>query len=181
MYRTTIALLAVTLVACGSNGDTTGDGAGDAMTTVADTTTTSPPPAPTPPPTTDAPTEPTLEPATTTTPTDRSTTPTEDTVPDDPIDDDEFAALPAPVRFAVTDLRERVADPSAEVTVVSVDEVEWPDGSIGCPEPGLSYTQAIVNGSRIVLMTGGIQYEYHQAAGGDPFYCPPGRSTYRAG
>ena len=77
------------------------------------------------------------------------------------------------VQFAIADLRDRLGDPSAEITVVSVEEVDWPDGSLGCPQPGMVYTQAIVNGSKIVLSHAGINHSYHQG-GGDPFYCPPG-------
>lgn len=81
------------------------------------------------------------------------------------------------VRTAIALLRVMLDDPTAEIVVVSVEEVDWPDGSIGCPRPGMSYTQAIVNGSRIVLSHDGIGYEFHQAGGRDPFYCPPDRVT----
>jgi hypothetical protein len=77
-----------------------------------------------------------------------------------------------PVAATVTDLARRLGVDASLVTVVSVDDVTWPDGSIGCPQPGMSYTQALVNGSLIVLEVDSIQYEYHSADGGDPFYCP---------
>jgi hypothetical protein len=35
----------------------------------------------------------------------------------------------------------------------------------------MRYTQALVNGSRIVLETDGRQYFYHQGAGRAPFWC----------
>jgi hypothetical protein len=38
------------------------------------------------------------------------------------------------------------------------------------------YTQAIVNGSKIVLRYEGVEYDYHQGGGGDVFYCPPDRA-----
>ncbi len=90
----------------------------------------------------------------------------------DPQDADEVAAS-AIVQTAITDLRDRLGDPTAEVTVVSVEEVDWPDGSIGCPQPGMVYTQAIVNGTKIVLTHAGIRYPYHQGGSRDLFYCPP--------
>ncbi len=62
------------------------------------------------------------------------------------------------------------ADPS-EVLVVSVEAVTWRDGSIGCPQPGMSYTQALVPGTRIILELGGVQYSYHAGRNGEPFYC----------
>ncbi len=62
---------------------------------------------------------------------------------------------------AVTDLAARLGIDESAVTVVSVEEVTWSDGSLGCPEPGMMYTQALENGSLIVL----------EVAGRDPFYC----------
>ena len=75
------------------------------------------------------------------------------------------------VQSAIADLRTRLDDPTAAIAIVSVDEVEWPDGSIGCPQPGMQYTQVVISGSRIVLSHVGVLYRYHQARGRDPFYC----------
>ena len=77
------------------------------------------------------------------------------------------------VKTAIADLRTRIDAPDADITVVSVEEVEWPDGSIGCPQPGMSYTQAIVNGTKIVLEYNGITYDYHQGGSRPVFYCAP--------
>jgi hypothetical protein len=79
--------------------------------------------------------------------------------------------------FAVDDLARRLGVDAGAIEVVSVEEVTWPDGSLGCPRKGMVYTQAIVNGQRIVLAVEGRQYEYHSGAGRDPFYCPPGQAT----
>lgn len=78
------------------------------------------------------------------------------------------------VEIAVADLRERLADPATEIEVVSVEEVDWPDGSLGCPIPGMMYTQAIVNGMRIVLRADGVEYAYHQGGSRDVFLCETG-------
>jgi hypothetical protein len=48
-----------------------------------------------------------------------------------------------------------------EIEVVEVEEVEWPDTSLGCPEPGMVYAQVIVPGWRVVMRVGGKVYEYH--------------------
>ena len=83
---------------------------------------------------------------------------------------------------AVTDLAERLGVDESAITVVSVAEVTWPDGSLGCPQPGMMYTQALVNGSLIVLDVDGTTYEYHAGADGRPFYCqdptPPTTGDY---
>ncbi len=80
--------------------------------------------------------------------------------------DVDLAAKPA-----VSDLADRLGVDESEITVVSVEEVTWSDGSLGCPEPGMMYTQALENGSLIVLEADGIEYEYHSGVGQDPFYC----------
>lgn len=51
-------------------------------------------------------------------------------------------------------------------------EVTWRDGSIGCPEPGFMYTQALVPGTLVELAVDGVTYAFHQARGRAPFYCP---------
>lgn len=67
--------------------------------------------------------------------------------------------------------------PSA-VKVTSVEAVTWNDGSIGCPEPGMAYTQALVDGYRITLVSEGTEYHYHQG-GGEVFACEdPAEGSY---
>lgn len=51
-------------------------------------------------------------------------------------------------------------DPSA-IAVLRSEEVEWSDGSLGCPEPGMYYTQALVPGWLVQLDAGGQVLEYH--------------------
>lgn len=75
------------------------------------------------------------------------------------------------VQFAISDLAERVGSDQSEISVVSVEEVEWPDTSLGCPDPKKAYAQMLVNGYDIILEVDGKEYHYHGAAGEDPFYC----------
>lgn len=68
---------------------------------------------------------------------------------------------------------------AAAVTVLSGKPVDWSDGSLGCPEPGMSYTQVITPGYLVVIDAGGVILEYHlnqqgafkQCTGGT--YYPP--------
>jgi hypothetical protein len=69
------------------------------------------------------------------------------------------------VADAVADLAGQLDISPGDVTVVAAREVTWPDGSLGCPEPGMMYTQALVDGTLVVLEANGQQYEYH---GGTP-------------
>ena len=73
---------------------------------------------------------------------------------------------------AIADLVTRLGltDPSA-ISVESVDEVTWRNGSLGCPAKGMQYTQVLTPGTRIVLIHDGTTYEYHAGGGRDPFYC----------
>lgn len=80
-----------------------------------------------------------------------------------------------PVSTAIADLAGRLGVDAGTIEVTAADEVTWSDGSLGCPAPGRSYTQALVNGTRIVLTAGGTQYEYHAGRSREPFYCPPER------
>lgn len=48
-----------------------------------------------------------------------------------------------------------------DVTIVNVEEVQWSDGSLGCPQPGMMYPQVITPGFRITLEAGGKRYSYH--------------------
>ncbi|MDL9979478.1 hypothetical protein [Microbacterium candidum] len=68
-----------------------------------------------------------------------------------------------------------------DVVVVSYDDVTWRDGSLGCPRPGLMYTQALVEGYRIVLRVGGRELHYHGRRGAQSFRCdrPNPRGAFR--
>ena len=75
------------------------------------------------------------------------------------------------VAYAKEDLAKRLGIPVEEIELVSMEEVTWRDGSLGCPKPGMQYTQALVNGSLIMLSVDEHQYRYHSGRGGTPFLC----------
>jgi hypothetical protein len=74
-------------------------------------------------------------------------------------------AQPAPeqrlLEAAKADLTQRLSIAADQITVVKVEAVQWRDGSLGCPRPGMNYTQAIVPGYQIILSAGGQEYDYH--------------------
>lgn len=74
-------------------------------------------------------------------------------------------------KAATRDLSSRLKVATNDIKTVHVENVTWPDGSLGCPQKGMSYTQAMVPGVRIILSTGGQEYEYHAARSGTPLYC----------
>jgi hypothetical protein len=79
-------------------------------------------------------------------------------------------ARPDVVR-AVDDLASTLGVDAGAVEVVSVDEVTWRDGSRGCAQRGMVYTQALIDGSRITLRADGRTYEYHSGGGRPPTRC----------
>ena len=130
-FTTGLAVLAMTLAACGAGPDSPA---------VGETTTSAP--------------------ATSTTENQTTTMPTSDQ-----------EQLPV-VAEARADLAERLGVESDQVEVISAEVVTWPDGSLGCPEPGMSYTQALVDGSKVVLGHDDRVYVYHAGDDDQPFLCP---------
>jgi hypothetical protein len=79
------------------------------------------------------------------------------------------------IEAALADAAHRSTVGRAEITVLSADPVTWADGSLGCPQPGMMYTQALVPGYRIVLQAGDQTLNYHAMSRGKPVFCPAGR------
>lgn len=75
------------------------------------------------------------------------------------------------VAKAIERLSARLGVAAEEIQLREYEEVQWNNGAIGCPEPGLAYTQALVPGFRIVLEHRGTSYAFHGREGGEPSYC----------
>lgn len=76
-----------------------------------------------------------------------------------------------PVVQAMLDLSARVGADVDDIELVSLLEVTWRDGSIGCPEPGVAYTQALVPGQQLILQVNGEEYYYHSGKNSIFKYC----------
>jgi hypothetical protein len=63
--------------------------------------------------------------------------------------------------MAVTKLAADLHIAPDQVQVLSVEQHDWPDSSLGCPEPGKAYLQIITPGYRAILEANGQRYEYH--------------------
>jgi hypothetical protein len=59
----------------------------------------------------------------------------------------------------------------SEIEVVLAEAVTWSDGSIGCPEEGMGYTQALVPGYRVILDIAGEELAFHAPESGEFFPC----------
>jgi hypothetical protein len=83
--------------------------------------------------------------------------------------------LAAQVAFARRDFaRQHDASPDA-VSILNARPVQWRSGALGCPEQGMSYTQALVPGVQILLKYEDEIAAYHAAVGAEPFRCPLSR------
>jgi hypothetical protein len=77
------------------------------------------------------------------------------------------------------DLMDKIRADAAQrsgVAVASIVEqvgqaVEWPDGSLGCPKPGVAYLQVITPGYHVVLVAGVGSYDYRANDRGHFFLC----------
>ena len=69
------------------------------------------------------------------------------------------------------DLASRLSMPIEQIGLVELSSVVWPDGALGCPEPGMAYTQVQVEGFLIRLRAGKQIYPYHGGGGRPPFLC----------
>lgn len=75
---------------------------------------------------------------------------------------------------AVADLANRLGASSEAITVVLAQRETFPDGALGCPQPGHVYTQALVDGYRVVLAHGDREWLYTAGTDGVPHLCPSG-------
>jgi hypothetical protein len=132
-HVTLIGILALALVACGPRAQPTVA----IETKVATPTHTSPQP---------------------TTHTSPQPTPDELVQPESPIPTP--PANPA-VAAAIAHLAAELGLSPADVTVLSVEEMQWSDSSLGCPQPGMMYAQVITPGYRILLEANGETYDVH--------------------
>ena len=71
------------------------------------------------------------------------------------------------------DLAERLGVPPAAVTTHAAVLVRWPDGSLGCPQPGMSYAQVVTDGFVLELAHDGAVYRYHGGGARGAFLCQP--------
>ena len=72
---------------------------------------------------------------------------------------------------AKADLALRQALPLAEIELLSFENKVWPDGSLGCPQPGWNYIQVLTEGYLIRLSSGENIFHYHGGSNRAPFLC----------
>jgi hypothetical protein len=88
-------------------------------------------------------------------------TPTREGPPSQSVETPIPAAAAAQVALAT-----ELGVPVSQITIVSVERVEWPDACLGAATEGEMCAQVITPGYRIVLEANGKQYEVHTDASG---------------
>jgi hypothetical protein len=58
-------------------------------------------------------------------------------------------------------LAAKLGVPESQITILSVEHVEWPDACLGAADEGVMCAQVITPGYRIVMEVDGKQYEAH--------------------
>jgi hypothetical protein len=88
------------------------------------------------------------------------------------------ADVPRAVRRAVVaDAAKRFKLAESGVVLLRAEQVTWSDGSLGCAEPGVMYTQSPVPGYLIVAKTDAGELAYHTDSRSLAKSCGPGRPT----
>ena len=76
----------------------------------------------------------------------------------------------AGIRAAIEELRQRVEDDTKQVQILRAEKVTWSDSSLGCPEPGMLYTQVLTPGVWLILSHGEEEFDY-RIAGSEALLC----------
>jgi hypothetical protein len=85
------------------------------------------------------------------------------------------ADVPREVRRAVVaDAARRLEVKENQVVLTEAERVTWTDGALGCPQPGMSYSQALVPGFRLLARSAKGAVRYHTDASGNLAVCDSG-------
>jgi hypothetical protein len=77
----------------------------------------------------------------------------------------------AAVDAALSDAASHLGVSTRDLQVVRVEARQWGDSSLGCPKPGLMYSQIVTPGYLIVISGAGKQLEYHSDTRGRVVLC----------
>ena len=109
--------------------------------------------------------------------------PTRSGVPAEPVPSASAPAVTGEVPVTILgailrDATERSGLGLDDLVVTRAEAMTFSDGSLDCPEPGMAYTQALVDGYQVEIGAGGETLDYRVGAGGSFRLCeadgPPG-------
>ena len=75
----------------------------------------------------------------------------------------------------LSDLAEKTGRGVDRYEIVRAEAVVWSDGSLGCPQPGQMYTQALVEGYWVVIQVEGEAFDYRTNGDRSFILCPDGQ------
>jgi hypothetical protein len=75
------------------------------------------------------------------------------------------------IKHAKADLAKRLGINMDSIIQVKVQSIEWPDTSLGCPQPDVAYAQIVTPGYIIQLEVQGQFYVYHSDRGENIIMC----------
>ncbi|MBM3123509.1 MAG: hypothetical protein FJZ87_00380 [Chloroflexi bacterium] len=107
-----------------------------------------------------------LEPAMTSSP----STP-EISIPESTLEEDANIVSREIAQKAITDLAGYLNMDRDQIRIADTQPVDWPDASLGCPQPEVMYVQVITPGYRILLEAKGGKYPYHTDTGSQVIRC----------
>ena len=70
-----------------------------------------------------------------------------------------------PATLAKQLVAEFLSVPIADVTLVSAQDKEFSDSSLDCPEPGMSYLQALTHGQQVIVEADGRRFDIRVSGG----------------
>lgn len=82
------------------------------------------------------------------------------------------------VAAAIADTAARAKVSPEQVLIAAWSPVTWNDGSLGCPQEGMAYTQALVDGELLMLRVEQSLFQYHSGSGGPFAYCAEPDASY---
>lgn len=83
-----------------------------------------------------------------------------------------ITSLPRELRRAVVgDAAKHLSVPESSVVLSRAEKVTWGDAALGCPRPGMTYTQAQVTGFRVVARSAERELVYHTDSGVKAIRC----------
>ncbi|MDQ3689927.1 MAG: hypothetical protein M3406_07845 [Chloroflexota bacterium] len=92
--------------------------------------------------------------------------------------DDMSGNVPADILQAISqDAATVTATDVADLEIVMAKAVTWNDGSLGCPEPGMMYTQALVDGYQVVVRAADQELDYRIGRDGAFMICEDGTDS----
>jgi hypothetical protein len=82
---------------------------------------------------------------------------------------------PAVLDPILADASARTGAPKESIEIVTAEARTWPDGSLGCPQRGMAYTQVVTEGYQVIVRVAGQTLDYRGSGRGGFRLCEPAK------